>query len=223
MKLEDYIKTSKRISMNRLLLAEDSKKNRIIYNYNDFVGPKVEAYYDDKGVLEGDSDNTYVYPSKLTSNYYTRGAEELNNYRNDKAKLLVGRKLLLKDKIYNSGRVVKVKNCVYRNDGIDLDYYFWETDFIYLNEFVTEFAPKKKELEKKEKEMDTNINHAILIPCTCILIIFLTIILGFLTTIWGTARFLNPMFFICSVVANFIVLIIEIRCLEQLDKSLEIK
>lgn len=35
MKLAEYTKTGKRISMNRLLLVEDSKKNRVIYNYDD--------------------------------------------------------------------------------------------------------------------------------------------------------------------------------------------
>lgn len=214
MKLAEYTKTGKRISMNRLLLAEDSKKNRVIYNYDDFIGPKVEAYYDNEA-LEGDSDNTYVYLRRTSGGYYTKGVEELDNYHNDKAKLLVGKKILLKDRLSKSGRVVKVTNCVYRNDGIDLDYYFWEIDYVYLNEFVTEFTPKKK----KEKKEDTD-NGAALIPCIfiIILIILLTIVLGIITTIWGTVRCSSLIFFICSAVANFIVLIIELECISRLDK-----
>lgn len=220
MKLAEYTKTGKRISMNRLLLAEDSKKNRVIYNYDDLssigVVAKVEDEYDETA-LEGDSDNTYIYSRRTSGGHYTIGAEKLDNYRNDKAKLLVGKKILLKDRLSKSGRVVKVTNCVYRyrNDGIDLDYYFWEIDYVYLNEFVTEFAPKK---EKKKKE-DTD-NGAALIPCIfiIILIILLTIILGIITTIWGTVRCSSLIFFICSAVANFIVLIIELECLSRLDK-----
>lgn len=218
MKLAEYTKTGKRISMNRLLLAEDSKKNRVIYNYNDLssigVVAKVEVEYDEMA-LEGDSEHTYIYPrNPMNHHYYNWGADELDDY-SDKAKLLVGKKILLKDRFSDSGRIVKIKDCVYRNDGIDLDYYFWEIDFIYLNEFVTEFAPKKKE-EKKE---DTN-NGAALIPCIfiIILIILLTIVLGIITTIWGTARYSSLIFFICSAIANFIVLIIELECLSRLDK-----
>lgn len=150
----------------------------------------------------------------MNHQYYHRGADELDDY-SDKAKLLVGKKILLKDRLSKSGRVVKVTNCVYRNDGIDLDYYFWEIDYVYLNEFVTEFAPKK---EKKKKE-DTD-NGAALIPCIfiIILIILLTIVLGIITTIWGTVRCSSLIFFICSAVANFMVLIIELECLSRLDK-----
>lgn len=218
MKLAEYTKTGKRISMNRLLLAEDSKKNRVIYNYDDLssigVVAKVEVEYDEMA-LEGDSEHTYIYPrNPMNHHYYHQGADELDDY-SDKAKLLVGKKILLKDRFSESGRIVKIKNCVYRNDGIDLDYYFWEIDFTYLNEFANKFAPKKK----KEKKEDTD-NGAALIPCIfiIILIILLTIVLGILTTFWGAVRYSSLAFFTCSAVANFIVLIIELECLSRLDK-----
>ena len=221
MNLTECTKTGKRISMNRLLLAEDNEKNRVIYNFDDLssigVVAKVETEYDEEA-LEGDSGSDHIYY------YHTKGAKDLETYFNeDRARLLVGRKILLKNRspIYEfSGRIVKIEKCVYRNYSLynNYDDEYLDIDFIYLNEFVTEITPKKK--ERKEKKKDTN---AILIPLTCILIILLTIILGIITTIWGTARLLSPVFFICSAVANFIVLIIEIECLEQLDKSLEIK
>jgi len=212
--------TSKRISMNRLLLAEDNEKNRVIYNFDDLssigVVAKVETEYDEEA-LEGDSGSDHIYY------YHTKGAKDLETYFNeDRARLLVGRKILLRDRspIYEfSGRIVKIEKCVYRNYSLynNYDDEYLDIDFIYLNEFATEFTPKKE--KKKEKKKDTN---AILKPIS-VIIISLTIILGLLTTAWGSARLLSPIFFICSVVANSIVLIIEIGCFEQLDKSLEIK
>jgi len=220
MKLAECTKTGKRVSMNRLLLAEDNEKNRVIYNFDDLssigVVAKVETEYDEEA-LEGDSGSDHIYY------YHTKGAKDLETYFNeDRARLLVGRKILLRDRspIYEfSGRIVKIEKCVYRNYSLynNYDDEYLDIDFIYLNEFATEFTPKKE--KKKEKKKDTN---AILKPIS-VIIISLTIILGLLTTAWGSARLLSPIFFICSVVANSIVLIIEIGCFEQLDKSLEIK
>lgn len=213
--LAECTKTGKRISMNRLLLAEDSKWTNIVYNFDDFTGPKIEIITHDKDALAGDKGHSYVYPRSLGHNHHTRGAEELNDYRDDKAKLLIGKKILIKERFSKSGRIVKVTDCVYRNDGIDLDYYFWEIDYAYTNEYVSEFAPKKE--KKREKKKDTD--SIIAVPCfICALIIVLTVILGILTTFWGAARLSSLAFFACSTIANFIVLAIEIQCLLRLDK-----
>lgn len=193
MKLAECTKTGKKISMNRLLLAEDNKKNRVVYNFDDLssigVIAKVETKYDEEA-LEGDSGSRHIYY------YHTKGAKDLKTYfYKDKARLLVGRKILLKDRspVYKveSGRVVKIEKCVYRNYSPydDIDEYL-DIDFIYLNEFATGDAPRKE--REKEKKEDTN---AVLIPFTCVLIILLTIILGIITTIWGTARLLSLIFF----------------------------
>ena len=211
--LAECTKTGKRISMNRLLLAEDSKWTNIVHNFDDFIGPKVEITTYDEDALAGDSENAYVYPRSLCHSYHTRGAEELNDYRDDKAKFLIGKKLLIKERYSKNGRVVKVTNCVYRND-VDLNYYFWEIDYVYTNEYTSEFAPKKE--KKREKKKDNGV--IVVSCCICAAIIVLTVTLGILTTFWGAARLSSLAFFACSAIANFIVLAIEIQCLLRLDR-----